>query len=258
MLHFVLPAFPAKSPNRQKTLGHLPDFGEVLALRRLNQLCQASGEAELTICSDGRVFSDLVLVEDRLVKEYTETILSIIATENLAHLRTFHLEDVFPSLSYNEMRERLVRDYAETLDLIREKVRITAEYRHLFNGIHRFLFEDRLVLFPNRSRNQVREESKKFAYEVIQRSQAWGRLVEERFPDAVRLSIHPQLEGSQKIPIQLLPSKDAWATPWHNVTLFDGKGFSLVKRKVAESLGAELSYANGKYPFYQLHAAEVA
>jgi L-tyrosine isonitrile synthase len=37
-IHFVLPAFPAKSPNPEKTLGRLPDYGEVLALLGLNGL----------------------------------------------------------------------------------------------------------------------------------------------------------------------------------------------------------------------------
>ena len=35
----ILPAFPAKSPNRQKQFLHLPDYGEVLALNNLNLLC---------------------------------------------------------------------------------------------------------------------------------------------------------------------------------------------------------------------------
>src|SRR5438105_1612857 len=33
-IRLVLPAFPAKSSNPEKTLGALPDFGEVLALQR--------------------------------------------------------------------------------------------------------------------------------------------------------------------------------------------------------------------------------
>lgn len=255
--HFVLPAFPAKSPNRQKTLGPMPDFAEVLGLKRLNDLCRDRGTAELTICSDGRVFSDLVLVEDTLVEGYAQNIRAIIAAEGFERLRTLHLEDVFPGQTYDEMRARLVGEYAESLEEIHGKVKTTDEYRLLFNGIHRFLFEDRLVLFPEKSRNRVREESKTLAYEVIQRSQAWSRLVEERFPTATRLSIHPQIRGSRKIPVQLVPSPDPWATPWHNVALRDQNGYRLAKRSVAESLGARVAIAGGKYPYYDL-TAEVA
>jgi len=253
--HFVLPAFPAKSPNRQKTLGPLPDFAEVLGLRRLNEMCRVQGRSELTICSDGRVFSDLVQVEDGQVENYAQRIRDIIDEEGLERLHTFHLEDVFPGISYDEMRARLTREFAEPTETIREKVKTTDEYRLLFNGIHRFLFEDRLVLSPEKSRNQVREESKSVAYDVIQRSQAWSRLVEEYFPAAVRLSIHPQVKGSAKIPVQLVPSPDPWATPWHNVALFDGRGYRLVKRKVAEAMGARLTLAEGKYAFFQMGVA---
>jgi len=250
--HFVLPAFPAKSPNREKTLGPMPDFAEVLGLNLLNEMCRKRGDSEMTICSDGRVFSDLVLVEDALVESYSESIRAIIKAEGFDRLKTFHLEDVFPGLTFDQMRARLVGEYAETIDEIHEKVKTTEEYRLLFNGIHRFLFEDRLVLFPDKSRNRVREESKTLAYEVIQRSQAWSRLVEEKFPSATRLSIHPQVKGSNKIPVQLVPSPDPWATPWHNVALQDENGYRLVKRHVAVALGAKLELANGKYPFFKV------
>src|SRR5688572_15697119 len=68
-LQMVLPAFPAKSPNLRKVLGPLPDKAEELALAYLQGVCDrvraiyAPG-ARLTICSDGRVFSDLVGVSD--------------------------------------------------------------------------------------------------------------------------------------------------------------------------------------------------
>jgi pyoverdine/dityrosine biosynthesis protein Dit1 len=66
-IKLVLPAFPAKSPNRvDKVLGHLPDFGEELALAHLDGLCKAIGEvyrpgAEIFIASDGIVYSGMLL-----------------------------------------------------------------------------------------------------------------------------------------------------------------------------------------------------
>lgn len=66
-IRMVLPAFPAKSPSRDKTLSHLPDHGEELALRNLNELCKRIGQiyepgARIVICSDGRVFADVVRI----------------------------------------------------------------------------------------------------------------------------------------------------------------------------------------------------
>ena len=66
-IHFVLPAFPAKSANQTKVLGALPDLGESMALSFLQSLCDYIGYfyrpgARVTICSDGHVFSDVVAV----------------------------------------------------------------------------------------------------------------------------------------------------------------------------------------------------
>src|SRR5205807_2343539 len=59
-VHFVLPAFPVKSPSRRKTFGPLPDLAEELALSFLQSVCDEVADvhrpgAKITICSDGRV-----------------------------------------------------------------------------------------------------------------------------------------------------------------------------------------------------------
>lgn len=64
-IKMVLPAFPAKSPNRvDKVLGPLPDLGEELALAHLNGMCRTIAEfygpgAEVFIASDGVVYSGM-------------------------------------------------------------------------------------------------------------------------------------------------------------------------------------------------------
>lgn len=255
-IQMVLPAFPAKSSNREKTLGILPDFGEVLALKRLNHLCEKIEHiydpgARLVVCSDGRVFSDLVQVSDEAVDDYSRGIDAILEEYQLDRLSTFNLENVFSEFAtYDQMRQALVRNYAESLDRIRERVARDPEALSLFNGIHRFLFEDFVVLFPKLSRTQLRAATKNLAYEVIQRSNAWSRLVEGRFSSALRLSIHPQAGESAKIGIRLLPSNDKWRTPWHSTVLYDGHEYRLVRRQEAEKMNAVLTQADGKYPYY--------
>lgn len=249
-LHLVLPAFPAKSPNPEKTVGPLPDLGEVMALRLLNRLCcdiqrlYAPG-AKLTLCSDGRVFSDLVRVSEASVGEYATALRNIIDEYGFDRIDTYQLEDVFPAHDFDAMREALVGTYGRSTETIREEVLRCEETRQLFNGIHRFIFEDQLVLDPHKSRNQIRGHSKQVAYEVIQRSNAWSALVERKFPRAVRLSIHPQSEFATKIGIRLVPSRDIWATPWHGVILFDGEAFSLVKRSEAIARQAKFVMVKG-------------
>jgi len=257
-IRLVLPAFPAKSANPQKTIGALPDFGEVLALRRLQDLCLRIGRlwspgARLTICSDGRVFSDLVQVSDESVTAYGREIRRIIADESLDRLDTFGLDDAMPEHGdFDQLRRLLVLEHGDDLDEVRERCRRDAAGQALFNGIHRFLFEDLAALRPDMSRTRLRRWSKELAYETIQRSNAWSRLVERRFPEAVRLSIHPQPLGSDKIGVRLLPSANIWRTPWHSAALFDGRGFTLVRRSEAEALDAVLVHAEGRYPCFSL------
>ncbi|KAJ3150585.1 dityrosine synthesis enzyme [Geranomyces variabilis] len=75
-LHFALPAFPCKSSNSiNKTLGTLPDMGELLALQNLNSFNEKVRSiyppgSTIVIVSDGHVFSDLIGVGDDTVDEY--------------------------------------------------------------------------------------------------------------------------------------------------------------------------------------------
>jgi pyoverdine/dityrosine biosynthesis protein Dit1 len=261
-VHFVLPAFPAKSPNRRKTLGPLPDLADLEGLRTLENLAARiravySPGARILICSDGRVFADVVQVSDLDVENYKHGIERMIAWHGLSSLGTFHLENVFGSMSFRAMRERLVGEFAEPLEDLRSRLPEDPSLRLMFNGIHRFLFEDQVALTPEMSREKARTRSKLAAYECIRRSNAWSRLVESEFRESLRLSIHPQLPSSSKLGIQLVPSANRWATPWHNVLVTDGVRKRLMKREEAEMLGASLMRSPEGYAFFFKSELEV-
>lgn len=255
----VLPAFPAKSSNEQKTLGPLPDFGELLALKKLNRTCEAIRKiyapgAAIIICSDGRVFNDLVQVSDENVNKYQTSIQDMIKKFGFQNLSTFNLDDYFDGLAFDAMRQILSQDFAEPLSDLKNRVKTEVSARFLFNGIHRFMTEDLLVIKKHMTKNAVRKIAKTMTYEVIQRSNAWGRLLEKQFPDALRLSIHPQVERSPKMAVQLLPSTSQWRTPWHSVVLTDGHSQVLVRRDEAEALNAELRFFADEYPYFFVSA----
>lgn len=242
----ILPAFPAKSANRQKTISAKPDLGEVMGLANLNNLCKNihnlyTPGVELIICSDGRVFNDLVLVSEEEVNIYQQGIKTIIANHQLTYLKTFSLDDVYPNQDYLLMREQLMLTYGETRELLKQRLAYDEKLRYQFNGIHRFIVEDQLVIKPQQSKNQVRAAAKNITYDVVRRSNAWSRLLAQYFPQALRLSIHPQPCGSDKLGIQFLPAKNRWATPWHNVLLKNADGWQLIKRIDAERLGARFN-----------------
>jgi pyoverdine/dityrosine biosynthesis protein Dit1 len=259
-VRMVLPAFPAKSPSRKKTLSHLPDHGEELALRNLNNLCDRIGQiyepgARIVICSDGRVFADVVRIPDPHVTEYNAALRQLAAARGLSNIEFFDLDDVFSGLKdYAILREDLMVLYGEATQPLRERCKTQPEAGEMYRGITRFLLEDFSGLdeFSHLSRSAIQNIARTSAYRVIQRSNAWGRLLADRLSDAVRLSIHPQFRLSEKIGINLIAQADGWATPWHSVVLESRDGVRLVSRTHAEKLNAALMYRDGRPSHYQL------
>lgn len=255
---FVLPAFPGKSPNPSKVFGPLPDMAERHALLFLQRLCDRilrfyPHGARIVLCSDGRVFSDVVGMRDEDVTAYQEELSKMIADLGLTSISTFNLEELYEELSFDQMRSQLMEQYGEPIDLLKASVSRGGktqdcladdkEAHRLYCGITRFLLEDATFPGQKQSRTAIQKDCRIRAYEVIQRSQAWSKLIEERFGDAVRLSIHPQSCGAKKMGIRLSDSTllpDGWQTPWHGVAVDVGGRFALLKRSQAEALGARL------------------
>lgn len=264
---FVLPAFPGKSPNPNKVLGHLPDMAERRALKFLGHLCERVKRlhkpgARVILCSDGRVFSDVVGMKEEHVTEYQEGISRMIVELGLTHqITTFNLDDFFGGSSlFDDMRSHLMESHGASLESLQEKVRRggkpgadkeSDEAQRMYCGITRFLVEDAERPGQNLSKTAIQKDCKARAYELIRRSNAWSGLVGSVFPESVRLSIHPQGCGSLKIGIRLMDAEN-WMTPWHGVAMEVEGGFVLIKRSQAEAMGAVIVQDNGRPSHYRL------
>ncbi len=263
---FVLPAFPGKSPNPEKVLGPLPDLAERLALHFLGHLCQRIKKIyppgiKIILCSDGRVFSDVVGMIEKNVSAYQAELDSLIEEMSLSDISTFNLDDFYEGLNFIQMRDELMKSYGNSLDVLKQKIRNGTkplaspeeqEANRMYRGITRFLFEDALHKGQTKSRSALQKESRYKAYEVIRRSNAWSQLIEVRFPKAVRLSIHPQTCEAKKLGIRLI-GNESWMTPWHGVAVESKSGYTLLKRSEAEALGAKLIYSSdGRQSHYTL------
>ena len=244
-------AFPAKSPNRQKVLGSLPDLAERIALDFLRSMCEHIGHfyepgARITVCSDGHVFGDLISVSDEAISSYRSDLEALLVDIRAHNIDLYSLDDAFGAGDFTELRRKLEENYAATVAELRQQIATSPATKTQFNGIHRFVFEDLLVLRPETSRTQLRLASKDLAYQIVRRSNAWSRLVAEQFPSAVRLSIHPQPCHSEKIGIHMIRTRDNWLTPWHGVAMDDGNRVTLIKRSTAEKLNASVVWRNGR------------
>lgn len=256
-IDFVLPAFPTKSPNPAKVLGPLPDLAEELALRFLDELCERIGEiyppgAAITICSDGRVFNDLLGVSDENVTAYARELDRMISRIGTGHLEQFTLDDVYSGAGHEEMRTMLSTAYAPTLDELRTEVRAGGAPLAMYRGITRFMLEDLSGPDYTGTRSALQRRCRDLAYRVIQRSRAWGDLLGKLFPSAIRLSIHPQPCSTEKIGILLGDTPDAWLTPWHSVAVERDGGHTLMKRAEAERAGARAVFVGGRATHYVL------
>ncbi|MEU4746117.1 isocyanide synthase family protein [Actinosynnema sp. NPDC023658] len=257
----LLPAFPAKSPNPDKVLGHLPDLAEELSIAFLETLCARIREvyppgAQLIICSDGRVFNDLVRIPDEHVSAYQQEMANVLDRLGTEHISLYSLDDVYPGTEPERMRQKLWADHAPDLDELRAEVRAGGPALGLYRGITRFLFEDGKVPGFRGSNTTLQRESRTRAYEVIGRSQAWGNLLAVIHPDAVRLSIHPQPCGHEKFGIFLQDNADddRWLTPWHAVAVEDRGRFRLMKHHAAKTAGGQLVLRHGRPSHYVLPA----
>lgn len=263
---FILPAFPGKSPNPEKVLGHLPDHAERLSLSFLGALCQRIKSIykpgiEIILCSDGRVFSDVVGMKESDVTDYQIAIDQLIREMSLSNITVFNLDHFYKGLHFVQMRDELMKSFGQSLEFLQQKIRNGAnsfatpeeqEANRMYSGITRFLFEDATHAGQDKSRSAVQKEARVRAYEVIRRSNAWSALLAEHFPDAVRLSIHPQTCGARKLGIRLI-GNESWMTPWHGVAVESEEGYTLLKRSEAEALGATLVYsANGRPSHFKL------
>ncbi|MBJ7516939.1 MAG: isocyanide synthase family protein [Stenotrophomonas sp.] len=253
-VHMVLPAFPAKSPSLRKVLGTLPDLAEALSLDALERLCARIAAihragARLTICSDGHVFGPTIGVCDPVIDQYQVAIRAMIARRRLEHLDTFCLCDCASLLAgtagHDDRRAALLAQHGQSLDDIRTGLLQTEDGLRQLRGIIRFMAEDDWRADDARSATQIQREAKARAYQVVQRSLAWGSFLQAKFPRSIRLSIHPQARGSDKMGIHMLPTADAWLTPWHAVAVDLGDRAVLMKRHQAESQGARLVHVDG-------------
>jgi L-tyrosine isonitrile synthase len=241
-IEFALPAFPCKSPNLNKVAGTLPDEGERLGLLTLQRLCNDiegiyPPGARVTICSDGHVFADVIGVADAAVTDYKDNLKQLIRAESLSHLRTFDLRDMWGDEEIESKRLRLERGWMSSIEDLRMQARTDGEVARVIRGMTRFLRED--AGYTSGTSSHKQREAKHRAYRVVARSRAWGAIIRNLMPRAVRLSIHPQPLGAEKFGISLVPlaeSDSGWATPWHSVVRYDEAGRpSLIRHDLARA-----------------------
>lgn len=236
-LMFAIAAFPCKASSPFKVASRLPDFGEFLAINMLYIFAEQISKvyepgASIMICSDGHVFTDILRLSDTDVSTYIDTLRYYVVQNSLdSHIAFYDLRSDYYEIGDDINSKRIKMDEELSTPrhvLSKEKDRNIDALRSL-RGMCRFLEED-VAGFAATNRLAKSELSKTaqkklaldLAYKVIDRSRSWSVLIKRRFPECIRLSIHPQPIKKDKFGFQLLgEGSSSWTTPWHGVPLFE-------------------------------------
>ncbi|KAL6704707.1 hypothetical protein ACN47E_007989 [Coniothyrium glycines] len=275
-VRMVLPAFPFKSPNTDdKVLGTLPDRAEIVALAHLNGLCAAIEDvyapgAILVIVSDGIVYNDLLGVPDHIVWSYGRKLRALAQSRSYNNIQFSQLRDLLALDSMDEqlddmsyaaaasvMRLSLMNKYGDSSwgeSLPKSFAKECDNRKTTYCGYLKFLEMDLACTYPvgkDRTKSRYKKGIEKIAKAMLRRGDAFAKAVRSRFPDHVRLSIHPS-NGEDKISINTLPSSIT-ITPWHSSVAFKLDGTMLAgHRQMFDSMAnMELVYEDGSPSHYR-------
>lgn len=260
-IRFVLAGFPFKAPSSAKTLGSLPDMAEKVALRHLSQLAEDVKRiypigAEIIIGSDGRLFNDLFQVGEEEVGCYFRTLSLFAGQIGPTTLRLYNLDSLFPD--QEGAGKHLLE--LESLESLHDMTHKDPLFLRRINGTERFLQEDLRTVYPELTATQLQKRARDSAYQVVQHSLAFGTVLDTRFSEAVRLSIHTHPPHSGKLGICLNSRADR-GTPWHCVAVLTGiasmglhesTSFQFMRRDEAERAGYELITLEGQPDYFDV------
>lgn len=263
-IEMIFPGFPCKSPNtNSKVFGYLPDRGEEIALANLDNFCEQVGKfytpgCKLIIFSDGTTFSDLIGVDEETQEKYNTTLKNLI---KVRHISWESLDSFFSSSNgYHALREELMSQYC-SLDQqqVEAQIQNDEQIRHTYQGLKNFLFQDNPWTdsnYPQTKKTRLKQ-SGEFAKIMIQRNDALTKLLAEKFPHHIRLSVHGHNNTGPKFAVHVLPNDYRCITPWHNVVVktCDNQEI-LMKKEEAEKLPNTVLVKRHQQPWYFLQSTE--
>ena len=257
-LVFTFPGFPFKSTNTQtKVLGHLPDEAERRSIRNLDEMMSEmsemyAGGCRLVIASDGLPFNQLFRVSDEATLEYYAAMQELVKGTRVSLVSMLDLIPEGETLA--QKREYFEAVYARTPEEINVLIENDPETTDYYRGLKHFLKGDLGPIWIKEaeaagesiSNREIERRCGFTARDFIRLNEAYNKLVAERMPPSLRLSVHPQAaDNPSKVGIELIfgEMRKAWGTPWQCalVQLKDGT-WDLTRKNRAEQAGYKLAY----------------
>jgi L-tyrosine isonitrile synthase len=249
-IEFALPSFPFKVPNPAKVQHRVADYAEVLCLQRLYEITEVTREIANTegvfhIISDGAIYAGICGVSHLEQHQYFSDIKT--AIDNMSASHALHFVDMIDEVLADKIDDfwrefdtitpllrrwwdvnrkadkirYLIGNMAANLDLGPELAALTRA--HINNGY--FMTGDD----HNGGQHTVdefvklvydRADKAAFQFTALLTSLRRVNAVAERYPDAVRATVHPK-EGQWGIH---LVNKESRTFPWQGVALRTNTG----------------------------------
>ncbi len=243
-VRLVLPGFPCKSPNAiDQTFGVLPDYGEVIAIERLDQLGQAIAALHapgcvVSILSDGTTFNDIVGVADDVRVAYNRALRELCTTHTIQWVS---MEDLFPQAqSAESVRASLVKqarlpwkNLGDLIEKSREDESLSQAHDHLCSHLYNDL---RLCREEGQSEDEYLQQINFKAYQMMYRGQALNAAVDRFFGDDIRLSVHQYSNAGPKFTFGLAEGLTRVYSPWHAVPVCNLDGSQTLRTRAQVDL----------------------
>ncbi|WP_419419048.1 L-tyrosine/L-tryptophan isonitrile synthase family protein [Legionella sp. D16C41] len=224
-IRIVLPAFPEKSPVRDKTLSDSPDMAELISLKFLNELCQEIAAvynfgAEIVIYTDGFAFAEVFPdIHTKAKREnYLIQLNNMIDNNNFKNIKIVNLDG---KVNLN--------NYAETDKHFEERVKKPKDDNdinslNLYRGQIKFFMTELSMGYPGKSNSAIKREAAIVSRGVARMSEALSEYLSIIEPEALRLSCHPKTVSSDKIGLWFTEDHSLGGTPWHNAAVYKIQG----------------------------------
>ncbi|KAI4158270.1 MAG: hypothetical protein LQ342_007605 [Letrouitia transgressa] len=274
-IQFILPSFPWKSVSHitaslqtvtniqkinriDKVTGARPDFGEELALARLDNLCRDIAKiyefgAEVTIATDGLVFNDIVGISDDDTWNYSAELMDMAKEKGFCNIKLLRVMDLLGYTqgeeltkeryleTVNDCRKELAAQFGNADEAVAQMIKDDPDTLLTYRGFIRFLETDLRyspIIKKGISGNQYRKAVKEVAKGMMNRAESFTKIILAKCPDYVRLSIHPS-SGTVKLSIPLIPQTNGSfpKSPWHSSIAvgIDGSYTTVHSKDVRES-----------------------
>ncbi|KAF8323622.1 Pyoverdine/dityrosine biosynthesis protein-domain-containing protein [Cantharellus anzutake] len=284
-IQLALPAFPFKSPSKDKVLGTLPDMAEEIVLRRLEDLCRSLEDlyppgAQLHIVSDGIVYGELLRVPETTVYQYNAALRSLVSSLALTHISFVRVRDLLQEgfnattysrhdipeeeyvLSSRATREAFLATEIGSYD-VQKQISNDEGALRTYRGYLKFLKADLSGVHLHCDKADCKKTLSKrgrecaisaIAKAMMRNGALFSAIVAKAFPDAVRLSIHPHQNAGPKFALKVFPNVDLVCTPWHNVVVENADGsITIAHRHTVDTSKCALIYRHGRpYHFREI------